>query len=166
MLNQRGLATMEMIPILIIFFILVNFTLGFFGVIHSGILNSMAARNYAFETFRNRANLNYLRDEGSEAVFYSNAGYRYHSIISESNKGQNSWVATQRPIQFTENGAQGVEPQGDKNDHNVTVRSMVEANPTSTYFPGTSAAAGDAGLDPVWIMTSYGICLTATCKPI
>lgn len=48
--NEKGMAVLEMIPILVVFVLFINFSLGFFGAIHSGILNSIASRNYAFET--------------------------------------------------------------------------------------------------------------------
>jgi len=167
MLNQRGMATMEMVPILMLFAMLVSFALGFFGIIHSGIVNSIAARNYAFETFRNRANLNYLRDEVGDPVYFLVTGYRYHSITGDqkSASSQLQWVATTRPIQFTE-VANPLEAIGSPADHNSKVRSLVDGAPTSDKFEGQTRAAGDAGVDPVWVMTSYGICLTAGCVPL
>jgi hypothetical protein len=168
MLNQKGIATIEMIPILLLFIVLVNFTLGFFGVVHSGILNSIAARNYAFETFRNRPNLNYLRDEpsGPNPVFYSISGYRYHSITGEGPNPNTLWLSTARPIKFSE-VTQGVDSQNNTTDHNITIRKMnsgTEADATSQYFPGaTRATGGEVGVDPVWVMTTYGICLNANC---
>ena len=69
--NQKGMAVFEIVPLLVLFVLLLNFVFGFFGIIHSGILNSIAARNYAFETFRNRTSLNYIRDEStSDLDFY------------------------------------------------------------------------------------------------
>jgi len=87
--DERGMAVFEIIPILVIFVVLINFSLGFFGIVHSGILSSIAARNYAFETFRNRANLNYFRDEdmGDELKysFMTLFKSRFHDVISERN---------------------------------------------------------------------------------
>ena len=57
--NEKGMAALEIIPIVIIVVLLLSFSFGFFGVIHTGILNSMAARNYAFETFNHRSDLRY-----------------------------------------------------------------------------------------------------------
>ena len=50
--NDHGMAVLEMIPIMIIVVLLLSFSFGFFGLIHTGILNSIGARNYAFETFK------------------------------------------------------------------------------------------------------------------
>jgi hypothetical protein len=170
-LGNKGNASIEMIPVIAIFLLLVNFGLGFFGVIHSGILNSIAARNYAFETFRNRANLNYLRDESSgsssynfgENPYYANANFRYHATVQEG-AAQNQWIATQRPLKFTDVNT-GMDPISNSNDHNQIVRSMSsEDKKTSEYFTGQSAQDGQDGVSPVWIMTSYGICLNTTCE--
>lgn len=162
MLNEKGMASVEMIPILLMFVLLVNFGLGFFGVIHSGILNSIAARNYAFETFRNRTNLNYLRDEeGSDAVYYWNDGFRFHGIVDEKSKS-NVFMATKRPIKFTDTNTQP-EKMASVNDHNEKVRKITEGKAVSQVFTGKTVAEGDAGVSPVWIMTSYGICLRASC---
>jgi hypothetical protein len=173
MLNNNGNASIEMIPVIAIFLLLVNFGLGFFGVIHSGILNSIAARNYAFETFRNRANLNYLRDESvsssttynfGDNPYYSNANFRFHATVQEGAQ-QNQWIATQRPLKFTEVNT-GINAISNTNDHNQTVRSKMtdESKKTSEYFTGQTASDSNDGVSPVWIMTSYGICLNSICE--
>ncbi|GIL18797.1 MAG: hypothetical protein BroJett040_25480 [Oligoflexia bacterium] len=164
--NERGMATLEMIPILTVFIILVNFTFGFFGVIHSGILNSIGARNYAFETFRNRSNLNYLRDKAdSDKVIYGPTGARYHAIISDSRKsnGTLKFAATQRPIKFSEVNEGTAEALGQKQDHTNDVRQIKDIGKASDIFVGRMKTDGKAGVNPVWIQTSYGICLNAKC---
>ncbi len=169
--KQKGMASVEMIPILMLFVLLVNFAMGFFGVIHSGILNSIAARNYAFETFRNRSSLVYLRDEsGAQPTsFYSGVGFRFHSVLDNGVAGTNlNWVATKRPIKFTEaNGYQAADDGTSEHNSSGSIRksSIDESQKTSESMNLTGTAPGDDknGVDPVWIMTSYGICLTAAC---
>ncbi len=154
--NENGNATLEMIPVLILFILLLNFGLGFFGIIHSGILNSIAARNYTFETFRNRCNLNYLRDEGGDNnPYYSQMNFRFHGITEEG-APINTWTATKRPLKFTDLQT-GVNKTATAQDHNSTVRSKMsdDTKKTSDYFDGVS---------PVWIMTQYGICLNSICE--
>lgn len=161
--NQSGMAAIEIIPVLVLFVLLINFTLGFFGVIHSGILNSIAARNYAFETFRNRTNLNYLRDEQSEPVTYIKARYRFHSVIGEQATNSNSWVATIRDIKFT-NINTGSADQASTSDHNTDIRNMNdESKKTSEVFTGETKDDPKSGMSRVWVMTTYGICLTSKC---
>lgn len=163
--NESGSAAIEIVPVLLLFVLLLNFTLGFFGVIHSGILNSIAARNYAFETFRNRSNLNYLRDENSEAVTYKTSNYRFHSIVGEQapNSSGGTWVATVRDIKFTNIGA-SINDQASVSDHNIDVRSMTdESRKTSDTFTGLTKDDAKSGMTRVWVMTSYGMCLSSRC---
>lgn len=154
--NERGNAMIEIVPILAIFILLVNFALGFFGLIHSGILGSIAARNYAFETFRNRADLHYLRDiPGSPADFsYSNAGLRYHAIRSEASRSQEGFEATRRPIRFSE--IRGVAEETGLGEHNLKVKGIAEGQRASEN-------GIDEGVNPAWVRTAYGICLNANC---
>lgn len=168
--GERGIASIEMIPVLVLFVMLLNYTMGFFGVIHSGILNSIAARNYAFETFRNRTNLNYLRDipEGLNLnSYYTKYNYRFHGIISEYS-GRLDWVATRRPIKFTDHqkyrSAAGG-GQGTKSDHESLVRRIQGGGKTSDIFSGEGPEDGQSGVNPVWLQTLYGICLNSACAP-
>lgn len=168
--DQDGMASLEMVPILLLFAMLFNFTLGFFGVIHTGILNSIAARNYAYETFRNRTNLTYLRDivdrSAAEEVEarYTKVGFRFHGIISENNRGSQDWIATQRTIRFTDAGGLD-ETLGDKGDHTTLVRSIQSVGKVSDTFSGMTAEEGKSGVNPVWLQTLYGICLNSKCGP-
>ncbi|MEI7973386.1 MAG: hypothetical protein WCH11_03365 [Bdellovibrio sp.] len=163
-MNQRGTSAIEIVPILAVFVLILNFSLGFFGVIHSGILNSIAARNYAFETFRNRANLNYLRDrEQNEAAastgYYNLSGIRYHVVIREGAGDSRSFLATRRPIKFTERENVN-DPLGTSSEHNSQVAQVQEGRKVSNIF-----GSERSGVDPVWIKSVYGICLNAKCIP-
>lgn len=167
--DQRGLASIEMIPVLVLFVMLLNYTLGFFGIIHSGILNSIAARNYALETFRARANLNYLRDAGEllPEAYYNKWGYRFHGIIFENSGASNQWVATRRPLRFTDH-QQYRSPSGQESasqgDHNTLVRQIQGSRLVSDIFSGEQPDEGRSGMNPVWLQTLYGICVTARCS--
>jgi len=151
--NQKGMAVMELIPIMVIIVVLINYSLGFFGAIHTGILNSMASRNYAFETFRNRSNLIYLRDhDGSETVNYHKTQYRYHASVSDRAKttnGKDDFIATERRIDFLEKN----EETGSKDLHNKQIGTVVD---------GKRFTAND-GVNPIWVRPQYGICLSAKC---
>ncbi len=67
--NEKGMAMLEMIPILVVIVLFVNFSLGFWSHSH-GNFHSIAARNYVFETFRNRSNLTYFRSNDASALSY------------------------------------------------------------------------------------------------
>lgn len=167
--KESGMASVEIVPIILLFAMLFNFTLGFFGIIHSGILSSIASRNYAFETFRNRANLVYLRDDdmkpakNEEEARYTKTGFRFHGVISESNNGVQTWIATKRPIRFTDAGGLD-EALGDKGDHTTLVRTVQSVGKVSDTFTGKTAEEGKSGVNPVWLQTLYGICLNSTCS--
>ena len=151
--NERGLAVFEIVPVLAMFILLINFSIGFFGAIHSGILNSIASRNYAFETFRNRANLNYIRDiPGAEADVYSDFGYRYHGTISEGRKGI-EFYATKRAIKFSDYLSPG---QDDNAVHNRKVAGVADGARASDVIEKDEFSS-------IWVRTLYGICLNHTC---
>ncbi len=150
--NEKGMAVFEMIPILMIIVLLVNFSLGFFGAIHTGILNSISSRNYAFETFRNRSNLIYFKNTSASSVNvqYSEYGMRLHGSKSE-NSDDDDWVATARKIHFLDSETPAAEITGnDKATHSKTREVPAGRNTT-------------VGVNPIWIKTTYGICLNAAC---
>lgn len=148
--EQKGMAIMELIPIMIIIVLLFNFSLGFFGAIHTGILNQMAARNYAFETFRNRSNLMYFREGGSEDVFYKDFGMRLHGTVTDNTKApKDRFVATARPIDFLAE----METTGSKEIHNNQIYSVKDGK----------RFTDNSGVNPLWVRPQYGICLNTKC---
>jgi hypothetical protein len=154
--NEKGMAIMEMIPILIIFVLLLNFSLGFFGVVHTGILNSIAARNYAFETFRHRSNLMYFMVDSAEnaKIFYKNDQQRMHTTMSETaiTKGGNETVGTSRLLDFFPFSRRQVEETGSQQDHDTGILEIQAGK----RFEGN-------GVNPVRVKTAYGICLSTPC---
>ncbi len=152
--NEKGIAMIEIIPIIAVFVLLLNFSIGFFGVIHSGILASIGARNYTFETFQFRSNLNYFRDNSTAVYFtYYSIGYRFHANISENNT-DGFYFSSLRPIKFTD--VKGVnDPAGNAEEHRK-LAAIQEGKLASDV--GVSE-----GVSPVWIKTLYGICMTASC---
>ena len=151
--NQKGLAMIETLPILVVFIILLAYGIGFYGVVHTGILNSIASRAYAFETFRNRADLTYFRDRPSGPnTLYLGLGNRVHGINHEDaavTDGNPNIVATTRRLDFRDSNA---DSGANQQDHNDLVFEIVGRN----RGDGVKAS-------PVWIMISYGICLDAAC---
>lgn len=160
--NESGLATVETIPLLAIFVILLAYSFGTFGIIHTGILNSIAARTYAFETFRNRANLVYFRDSvrpnvGIVAQHYKRNQNRIHGIRQEVRPGDPapgdaSFYSTERPIRI---GFGGVTSDGTRN--------MASVHNERIFTDVREQMQTSLGVSPVWVMTQYGICLNATC---
>lgn len=149
--NEKGMAIIEAVPLLVIFVVLMSFGLGFYGVIHTATLSSIGARTYAFETFRNRTNLSYFREDSSglnvsESKNNSKKGWRFHGIQSEKFR-INRWYPTQRPIALGQAVA-GTNTSPDV--HNQQIFAILPRNER-------------VSVNPVWVMVGYGICLNATC---
>ncbi len=155
--NERGNAIIEIVPILAIFILLVNFSLGFFGLIHSGILNSIAARNYAFETFRNRSDLTYLRDalDGETTFTYKESQQRLHTIVAETVSENDTFIATRRPTQFVDKG--GPEEELGQSERSARLFERIQEGERA------SERGVEEGTNYAWIKSGYGICLTAKC---
>lgn len=151
--NEDGSATMEAVPLIIVFVIFFAYGLGLFGVIHSGILMSISSRNYAFETFRNRTNTNIFRTSknasSSNLLKFSEIGFRYHLSYDHPFDGGRI-RAVDKPI------VRGLarEPKGDDvNTHMTNVFDDVIAGERNKTV----------GVNPVWLMIGYGLCIDAQC---
>lgn len=152
--NEKGMAIFEMIPILVVIVLFVNFSLGFFGAIHTGILNSIASRNYAFETFRNRSNLVYFRADNT--VHFDKLGARVHGTLTEkaANSPTDEWRASTRLIDFMNFERRAADAVGTAKTQHSKLREL----PNGRVSEGVHQ-----GVNPIWIKTMYGICLNASC---
>ena len=149
--NQRGQALFETIPLLVIFITILDFAMGMYGAIQSAILYSIAARTYSFESYRQRANLYYFREDGTGATAggalnYTKKGWRYQAINSATDT-RLLFVPTTRWISFGTTA-----PQGDNTE---------PTNNQAVYGIGTRNQKISA--NPIWIMVGYGICLNMQC---
>jgi len=148
-MNNRGFATIESVALIVVFTVLFTYALGMFSAIHTGILNSIAARTYAWETFAHRTNVNFFRDSRNRRAAREDTiqtGYRAHAIISEDRldtADPNFW-ATERYIASNRGEEEGRNAQIHGNLVNLFPRERV-------------------GVNPIWIKTGYGICLTSKC---
>ncbi len=147
--SESGMATVEAIPLLVIFIIFVAYGMGFFGQIHTAILGSIAARTFAFETFRNRTVLVYHRDTDTVPQHFQEHELRFHGTQPESSMDASFdyFTGTSRPI------AIGLPIEAEKRsieDHNVKVYQLEARNQ-------------EVGMSPVWVKVGYGICLKASC---
>lgn len=149
--SEKGMATIETIPLLLIFVFLISYTFGAFGIVHTGILNSIAARNYAFETFRGRSNLTYFRDASDLPNHFKSIGTRIHAIQSEQRANTAGFFATERPLRIGfENDIVG---RDNPTLHNRTIHEEI--------IDGLRNQRHE--VNPVWVVTQYGICLNARC---
>ncbi|UYL10444.1 hypothetical protein B9G69_007605 [Bdellovibrio sp. SKB1291214] len=156
--NEDGTAMIEVLPVIFVIITFLTFSLGFFGAIHSGILNSIAARNYAFETFRHRSNLVYFRSNGDVStaqLAYNEMGLRIHGVNSEDSpkSGDPKWYSSTRPINIMILASQKeVDQSGSKSEHNQQVPFIKDEERNERV-----------GVNPIWIKSQYGICLNAAC---
>jgi hypothetical protein len=171
--NQSGMATLEIVSIFAVIMILFNFGLGFFGVIHTGILKNIAARNYALETYRFRSNLDFFWREGQGTDKISNFrhfGNRFHGVTSENTTNSENWVATARQISFVSSFG-GTDADGNDFSRTPAVDSNSALHNTQIFKIKDD---GNPLLDekdqyqayPVWIRPVYGICINSTCTPV
>ena len=141
---------LETLPLLAIFMIFMAFALGMFGIVHTGILYSIGARTYAFETFRYRTNLTYHRENlnGVLDTPYTMKPLegRFH-IVHNDNTVATRLNATLRPIAIGTSVQKGL---GSAGDHNSKIFSLQARNQ-------------NVSVSPVWIMVGYGMCLNARC---
>lgn len=150
--NQRGFAVMESVVLLFIFLVLFFYTMGFFGVIHTGILHSIASRNYAFEIFRHRTNLWYFRQNNANDLKYHEFANRLHGTNNEIavTGANNLQYATERRVAMFKGD---IEPVGRSSNEHAQAGAAIKPGERNT----------SVSLDPVWIKVNYGICLTADC---
>lgn len=163
--SERGMALVESIPVLFTIVILFNFSLGFFGAIHSGILNSIASYNYTLETFRFRSNLIYLRPGAEAAVHYKKAMNRVHGTIQDGNdtdEGRGLWPATVRSLAFSANPAL-TNANGDSSRKYTDKDSGGIWGINKDFLP---SSGNSPNVSEIWIKTVYGICLNAECKKV
>lgn len=158
--NEKGMATIETIPLLMVFVFLIAYEFGVFGIIHTGIMQSISARTYAFETFKNRSSLVYFRDNPGkgDTSTYRGPGTRTHGIASEARSNadnQQDGIAAERPIRV------GIPFEPDQNSrkdlerHNEKVFDQTLVGPLKRNQK--------VEVNPVWIQVQYGMCLNVNC---
>lgn len=151
--NRKGMATIEALPMLVVFVIFFSYTYGFFSVIHSGILYSIAARAYAFETFRNRSDLTYFRgnENNGSYNYYTKKGLRFHCAHAGSPDVINpDFTAEKRAISIGMSLSPTSNSNADISIHNEKIHALNSRN-------------RDVKVNPIWIKTCYGICITPGC---
>ena len=179
--SEKGMAIIESIPVLFMLVLVFNFSLGFFGAIHSGILNSIASYNYTLETFRFRSNLVYFRPGGS-TTNYSKSHNRVHGTIQDGSEdlgdngdGNKKWPVTLRGITFNYKSETAGRDLASIQDSKLGKVGLAESSHLFSSTPGSgdiwfmkSKATPQSGqavqTARVWVKTVYGICLNADCK--
>lgn len=159
MRNRKGMAILEVLPLFIVFMIFLSFTIGYWSAIHTGIMNSIGARSFAFSTFRHRANTDFFSDNPGRGVYhYGSKGFRIHYVISEEQSMSDERTgAVKRSIEFGQRpGAQDNFPSNVEDLHNKSVHAL-----------GTNSREGNRNrkikVNPIWVQIAYGLCVTPQC---
>ena len=146
--KQRGMASIEAVPLLVIFVMLSAYCVGLFGSIHTGILHSIAARTYAFEIFRNRTNLAVHRENLPDTLMMTKSEIRFHGISDEAApSGTDLWLVSRRPLSV---GYPSPDVGASRADHLQKIFNIQPRNQA-------------VSVGPIWIMIGYGMCLNASC---
>lgn len=153
--KERGSAIVETLPLLIIFMTILGNIWGFFMAVHSGILSSIGARTYAFETFRNRTDLTYFRDQqtsnGSPSpatINYYKTKVRVHAVTKASRASSGFKPMTIDYGRFS--------PTQSNNPDKITSHSI-----KNIFYEKERRE----GVKKIWLRSSYGICLNfKACK--
>ncbi len=152
--NNKGMATLEALPLLVIFLVFISYGMGFFGFIHTGILHSIAARAYIFETMRNRTNVTYFRENLTgitSPIHFKNIGMRFHIIQNEDiTTAEGDITATSRPIAI---GRELERSNASVADHNTKIFALQARNQ-------------NVAVSPAWVMVGYGLCLNVGCGDV
>ena len=173
--QQKGIALFEMLPLLVVFIALIGLTVGLWGAVHSGVLQSIAARHYAFEVINNRSHFEYHRDYdrttlGSSSLMYNRLndapdldGYfhgknemRFFGILGDKAPDAKDPYVTHRGINFFEEIGRDYQqnPKGQIGTQEETL---------GASFHNNTSASGLRAVNPLWIMVGYGMCLDCLC---
>jgi len=170
--NKKGIVMLEAIPIIWIMFVFLGVTLGSWGIVHTAILHSIAARNHTYFMFNQRSDLSYLRDftdieydkggkfsfkvvnryyrkEGEDGV-----GMRYLFIQSRGGSGETR--ATLRRVDFRQ-------PPDSIKEASDSEKFISDSQHTEIKSTVGADRNDEAKVDPAWIMVGYGICLESSC---
>ena len=177
--SQRGIAFFEVLPLLVIFVVLVGVLVGLWGAIHSGILQSISARHYAFEVLNNRTHFEWHRDYdgtlspqpmiGSQnssqedlSAFHRDMHMRFFAVRSDKlaafDPSQVEEIVTTRGINFFHeiSRAPSDNPQG-------LIDAFKGQSGDDQFHRDVWVQEDAVPVNPLWIMVGYGICLDADC---
>ena len=164
-----------MLALMVVFVLLFALTLGFWGAIHSAILQSVSARHYAFEILNNRSHFEYHRDwkldapsgngnmldvgnfAGEDVYHGDNMGMRLFYITGLNRPDYHPTVTTRGLNFFKEidrDTATLVSKSGTVPGHEKGLSALQHQN----IFHQTHGR-----VNPLWLMTGYGICVNHSC---
>lgn len=142
--SRKGLAYVEMLPLLVLFVVLFGLSFGLWTSIHRATLKSIAARHYSFEVLNNRTHYIYHRDttqaENSKD-YYGKNGKRFFANVHYQPRENPKLYYEEGKLSLFDKGVTQINPAPDPRNF-----SLDQTN-------------------PIRIKTGYGICIdTGSCK--
>ena len=148
LVNQKGIAMVEMLPLLAVFIVLFGLTFGFWTSVHNGTLSSIAARHYAFEVLNNRTQFIFHRDyDGSTnkqlnmspgdyfPQYHNKSMYRFFAVVERQHSKDPKFHSEERRI-------------------NLFAKPPLD-------WPSFTRKSDKA--NPIWVKMGYGICIDCDC---
>ena len=175
---QRGIAMVEILPLLVMFITFFGLFLGLWGAVHSGTLQSVSARHYAFEVINNRAHPEYHRDwegiaasgegkmfgspqEAEQGTYHGSTGMRFFAVVAQQPSDPKS-IAENRGLNFFTD----MDRRHDEDPGGILSSSQAESKyrgAREDFLKETELFEPTPTINPIWLMTGYGICLNSNC---
>ena len=136
--SQKGIAYVEMLPLLVLFVMLFGLSFGLWTSIHRATLKSIAARYYSFEVLNNRSHYIYHRDTeepSSYKQYYLKNGMRFFANVDYQSSDSPELKKEKKSLSLFDQG-------------------VTQINPPS---PANSSITEQT--NPIEIKTGYGICI-------
>lgn len=175
---RRGIAMVEILPLLVVFVTFFGLAMGLWGAVHSGTLQSIAARHYAFEVINNRTHIEYHRDWEKDSdpgngnmfgsspkpvEYHGEMGMRLFAVVTKQprkdpkefveNRGLNFFNDIDRKYDEPPGGILSSPQTDSANKYSSRAGFLEEAD----LFIDTPK------INPIWLMNGYGICLNCCC---
>ena len=169
--NKKGIAVIEFLFCFFVFVFMLAVLYGAWGVIHSSILNSIAARTYAFSVIRNRSNIRYIRDNYSDSLIgYFDRETRFFGVTTYQPGTSPDWMAPSASIDFMPppgkdptlpsrgSGFVGMDVKGRSKE-----RSQWNNGGLGELELPARQSTSNLRTTQVYLKQGYGICLSAAC---
>ena len=175
---RPGIAMVEILPLLVVFVTFFGLAMGLWGAVHSGTLQSIAARHYAFEVINNRTHIEYHRDwnkdsdPGSGNMFGSSASSEpYHRPLGMRSFAVVTTQPGNKPEELVEN--RGLNFFSDIDRKYDQKPGGILSSPETDSANNYSSRSGfleekelfiqTPKINPIWLINGYGICMNCCC---
>ena len=176
---RRGIAMVEILPLLVVFITFFGLFIGLWGGVHSGILQSIAARHYAFEVINNRTHSEHHRDWNpganagtglmfssstpSEEKYHGLLGMRLFAVVTKQTIANPEELAENRGLNFFND----IDRNYDEHPGGILSSSQTDSannyNSRAGFLEDMELFIETPLVNPIWLINGYGICLNSCC---